>query len=115
MANDTSRKKKVTAKVQGVAVPLKWNIPENIITRFASNIVVQRLEDAFKISFFEIYPDIRLGLEHKIPEEVQANCVASIILTPEKLPVFIEVLQKQRAMYEISKSKPIVLTDSDEP
>lgn len=105
----TSSKKMATGKIQGIAVPLKWNIPDNIITRFASNMVVQILENEFKISFFEVTPDIKLGLENKLPDEVQANCVASIIISAEKLPVFVEALQKQCDVYAQIKANSIML------
>ena len=115
MATDKRKEKKVTAKIQGVGVRLKWNVPENIITRFASNIVVQLIENEFKISFFEINPDIRLGIENKIPTEVKANCVASIIVTAERLPAFIEVLQRQINMYLQLKSNSELSVLSNEP
>lgn len=108
-------KKKAKAKIQGMMVPIKWNIPDNMITRFASNMVVQLLENEFKISFFEINPDIKLGIENKPPDEVQANCVASVIITANKLPVFIEVLQNQYNVYNELKSKQMLSTISNEP
>lgn len=115
MTTKTSGKTKVTAKIQGVAVPIRWDIPDYIITRFASNMVVQLLENEFKISFFEVSPDIALGLENKIPDAIQANCVASVIVNAEKLPVFIGVLQKQSEIYEKLKSNSMLPTVSNEP
>lgn len=82
-----------------VKVPLKWNISPTIITRFASNMVIQTLENEFKISFFEIKPEIRLGPSDKIPDEVLADCVASVIVTANKLPSFIKILQEQLDKY----------------
>ncbi len=108
MATDTSKKKKATAKIHGVAVPLRWNVPDNIITRYASNIVVQRLENEFKILFFEICPDIKLAIEQRIPEEVQANCVASIVVSAGKLDAFIKVLQTQSDAHKEIKSNLIL-------
>ncbi len=92
--------KKTKITVQDVTVPVKWNVPEYIITRFASNMVVQVLEDAFRISFFDIRPDIRLDENQKPPEEIQADCVASVVITANKLPSFIKVLQQQCDVYE---------------
>jgi hypothetical protein len=115
MTAKTRSKKKVMSKIQGIAVPIKWNIPDNIITRFASNMVVQLLENEFKISFFEVSPDIQLGLDNKVPNEVQANCVASVIINAEKLPIFVDALQKQCEVYAQVKSNsmlPIVSNGS---
>lgn len=114
MATKKNKEKKVTEKVQNVQISVKWNIPENMITRFASNIVVQTIEDVFKVSFFEMMPDIKFGLEQKIPDEVQANCVASLIITPEKLRIFTELLQKQLSIYENLKSKSVLPSSSSE-
>lgn len=115
MTTKTNSKDKVTSKIQGVAVPINWNISDNIITRFASNMVVQLLEDEFKISFFETAPDIKLGLEGKLPKEVQANCVASIIISAQKLPIFIKALQKQYEIYNQVKANPELSNASTEP
>jgi len=88
MANE---KKKSSTKP--VIVPLRFVIPETIITRFASNMVVQTIENEFKVSFFESKPEIHIGPLKDIPKEVKAECVASIIVTVDRMPVFINALQ----------------------
>ncbi len=88
-------KKKASQSKKVVKIPFKWHIPENIITRFASNMVVQTLENEFKILFFEPNPEIHLDPSLPIPNEIQVNCVASVIVTANKLPQFIKVLQDQ--------------------
>lgn len=85
--------------VQDVGVPLKFHIPDDIITRFASHMVVQTLENEFKVSFFETNPEIILD-DQEPSKEVQANCVASIIINANKLPTFINALQRQLARYK---------------
>lgn len=100
-----TEKKKVTAKTKGTLLPLKWYVPDDIVTRYASNMVVQILENEFKITFFEMKPDIQSALAGESPKEVQAACVASIIINPNKIPVFIGALQKQHDLYtSITKS-----------
>jgi hypothetical protein len=94
-------KKKIDINKQ---VPIKWYIPDNIITRFASNMVVQTIENEFKISFFEIKPEIRFDTSTPPPSEVQAECVATVIITADRLPKFIEVLQGQLNLYNSAKS-----------
>jgi len=115
MTAKTSSGKKVMGKVQGTPVPINWNVPDNIITRFASNMVVQILESEFKISFFEVAPDIKLALEGRTPDEVQANCIASIIVSADKLPSFINLLQNQYGIYNQIKSKAALPNASTEP
>jgi len=93
--------KKVTKdeKLQKIPVPLKWHISDGIITRFATNMTVQIIENEFKVSFFEIKPEIIVDPSTPLPKEVLAECVASVIVTPDRLPKFIEALQKQLEIY----------------
>ncbi|MEK6777618.1 MAG: hypothetical protein AABY87_12195 [bacterium] len=86
-------------KKDSIAIPLTWNIPGGIITRFASNMVVQLVEGDCRILFFEAKPDIDLNIHGKIEERIQAECVANIIINANKLPKFIEILQMQYDRY----------------
>jgi len=101
-----AKNKNVETIKQGKEVPIKFNIPPTIITRFASNMVIQTLENEFKISFFEVKPEIRLDPSDEIPDEVLADCVASVIVNASKLPSFIKILQKQVDKYNEKKKTP---------
>lgn len=103
MAKKKTGANKHTVGIIGRNIPIKYNISDQIITRFASNMVVQTIENEFKISFFEMKPEIILGPSSSIPKEARAECVASVIVTPEKLPKFIEALQKQLDNYNSIK------------
>lgn len=98
-------KKEETIK-KGAKVPIEFNISPTIITRFASNMVIQTLENEFKILFFEVKPKIRLDPSDKIPDKVLADCVASVIVTADKLPNFIQILIEQFDKYNESKKTP---------
>lgn len=87
--------------------PVVWNIPDNIITRFAGEVIVQVLENEFKISFFESKPEIIFGGPSKLPKEIKFDCVASIIISPNKIPGFIDVLQQQLDLYAKRKSENV--------
>jgi len=88
-------------------VPIEWCIPENLMTVFSSNIVIQNIENNFfKISFFEIKPPIQLDDSAPAPTKIRADCVASVIITPDKLPQFIDILQKQLDKY-IAKQQAV--------
>lgn len=100
-------RKKKEATVKAITLPIKWNVSEAIITRFASNILIQTIENEFKISFFEINPPIRLAPSDKIPSEMRADCIASIIVTANKLPSFINALQKHLDTYNEIKKKAL--------
>jgi len=83
-----------------IELPLEWSIPDNVIARYATNIVVQRAEHEFIISFFEVKPPLLLGTPDEIIEQakklnvVRANCVAQIIVASDKMPSFVEALEK---------------------
>jgi len=81
-------------------VPIVWRMPDGIATPFASNMVVQTLENEFKISFFEIKPPIRTSSSAPTPQEVIADCVASVIVTADRLPKFIKALETQLDNYK---------------
>ena len=100
-----AKNKNVEIIKKGKEVPIKFNIPSTIITRFASNMVIQTFENEFKISFFEIKPEIRLDPSDEIPDNVLADCVASVIVNANKLPSFIEILQKQVDRHNKGKIK----------
>ena len=76
-------------------IPIDWHVPEGVMTPFATNMLVQTIETEFKISFFEIKPAIRLNKSDPLPESVRADCVASVIISANRLPKFVEVLQLQ--------------------
>jgi len=91
-------------KKDEVEVPIKWYVPDTIITRYASNMLVQILEHEIKLSFFEIKPEFRLDPNMTPPPEVIAECVASVIVSPAKFPKFIEAMQKQFARYTAKRA-----------
>lgn len=58
--------------------------------------LVQAAEQEFYLSFFEIQPPIILSPEDVgAIENVRAECIARIIITPERMAKFIEVMQQQ--------------------
>lgn len=95
--------KKTDENKKGVAVPLEWYVPDGAMTPFATNMVVQTMENEFKISFFEVKPPIQLDETAPPPNKIRADCVASVIVTADRLPKFIEVLQKQLDKYVLKK------------
>lgn len=95
--------RKVETKIKGATVPLEWGDPEGMITPFAFNMTVQTIEDIFKISFYEVKPPIRIDESTPPPSKVRADCVANVLVTPDRLSKFIEVLQKHLDKYRLQK------------
>ena len=94
---------KKKAGIDQKAVPIEWHIPDTIITRFATNMVVQTIENEFKVLFFELKAPFLLTPQQAHPDVIPADCVASVIITADRLPKFIEVLQRQLAQYNENK------------
>ena len=86
-----------------VAVPLEWKVPEGLATPYATNMLVQIMESEFKIMFFEVKPPIILDATQSAPTKVIADCVGSVIVSPERLSKFIELLKKQLDKYNSLK------------
>lgn len=82
-----------------VKLPLEWIVPENMVARYATNMVVQRLENEYLISFFEVKPPMILGepefIESKVNDlqSIKANCVAQIIVAENKMPGFVNAFK----------------------
>lgn len=98
-----AKKQTVSTKKKKILVPIEWNIPQGIITPFATNMIVQLLEDEFKVSFFESKPPIQLDPSAPPPDKVRADYVAGVIISANRLPKFIEVLQRQLDRYRSLK------------
>jgi len=108
--------KKVEEGKQLPIIPIKWNVPDTIISRFASNMVVQTIEGSyFKLTFFELKPEIHLVPPHTPQKEMIADCVASIIIPPEKIPAIIKVLQTQFKQYKDQLSKLFASNVPEQP
>ena len=88
-----------------IALPIEWYFPEDIISRYANNIIVQHSENEFIISFFEVRSPLILGTpeEEKTKweqiETVRAECVARIVISAGKMPEFIGALQRNLENY----------------
>ncbi|MDO9565162.1 MAG: hypothetical protein Q7J15_00230 [Candidatus Desulfaltia sp.] len=110
-----AKRKKALIKETAQEEPMliRWNIPETIITRFASNMVVQNIEGYFKLSFFELKPEIHLTTLKTPPTEIVADCVGSVMVPPDKLPAFIDVLMKQLQKHQITQDQLKVAVSSE--
>ncbi len=80
-------------------VPIEWHIPEDLISGYATNMVVQHSEQEYVLSFFELLPPIILGTPQELEKldtmsSVRAECIARIIVSAERMPKFIQVLQQ---------------------
>ena len=52
-------------------LPIEWHLPDQIVSRYATNMVVQFTENEFIVSFFETVPPLLLGSPDAIKEKVK--------------------------------------------
>ena len=76
---------------------------EDLIAPFATNMIVHQVETEFKLLFFQVKPPLRFGPSDNIPTKVRADCVASVIVTADRIPKFIEALKVQLEKYQSLK------------
>lgn len=93
-----------------ITLPIQWEIPANIQSRYATNVIVQPGQHEIVISFFETqYPPLA-GTPDQNAERlaalgaIRAECVGRIIVAPDQLPSIIEALQAGLDVYQASKA-----------
>ncbi len=96
-------------QIQKIGMPVEWDIPDTIDSRYVTNIAVQAGENEIFISFFEAQPPILTGTPEENLETLQqiksikAKCVGRIIVAPNTLSDIIETLQAGLHFYHVSK------------
>jgi hypothetical protein len=93
-------------------LPIEWYIPDDLVSQYATNIVVQQTPHEFIISFFESYPPIVLGSPEEQREKlksipsVRATCVARVVVAAERMPEIVKLLRETLARYSSQTKKP---------
>jgi hypothetical protein len=81
------------------AIPIDWQFPEKLETKFANHLLVQFDQNEFYISFFEMIPPLLLGTDEEQKKilgslkSIPAKCVSRIVVSKERMPSFIKALQ----------------------
>jgi hypothetical protein len=63
------------------------------------------MDEEFKINFYEVKPELCFDPAEKPPDEIRADCVATVVMTPDRLFRFIGVLQGQLDKYNARPPK----------
>ncbi len=80
-------------------IPVEWYVPDTVISRYATNLVVQRNDHETIISFFELPPPLVIGTPDEVKAHLQtlhsvrAVCVARVIIANGRTPDFLRVIQ----------------------
>ena len=96
----------MTGERPKVQVPIEWHISEDLDSKYATNLVIQHSEHEFIIDFFEMRHPLILGNPQQVREQreklesVRAECVARIIVSPDRMQEFIDAIQANLDKYE---------------
>jgi hypothetical protein len=92
-------------------IKLKRIIPSDLKSNFVESFVVQHTKDHFILSFFEVWPPVIIGTpevqkkELEALNEVEAKCIARIVVTPERMKAFARIVQQNLKAFEESGNK----------
>ena len=81
------------------SVPLRWHVPEETPTYYATNMVLQFTKREFVVSFFQAFPPLLTGTAEEVEQQMSemdaltARCVARIVIAPDRMPAFVEAFQ----------------------
>jgi len=87
--------------------PVVWEIPDDLETRYANNLIVQHTEHEFIISFFQTIPPPIIGTPAEIDAQVKrmgalkSKCVARIVVSSGKMENFVQALQDSVRKYQV--------------
>ena len=96
-------------KAEMISVPIEWHIPENIQSRYVTNVIVQVGANEIFISFFESQIPILMGTQEenstalKRLGTVKAECIGRFVVAPDLMPDIINALQTGMDAYQRSK------------
>lgn len=88
------------------SLPVEWIVSDEIVTRYATNMVVQHNESEFIVQFFELKPPIILGpaeqRQEKLAqiESIKAHCVARVVVAAKRMKEFVDVLVRDLERFE---------------
>ena len=95
----------MTKEKPKVQVPIEWHVSENVDSKYATHLVIQHSEHEFIVNFFEMRLPLILGNQDQVREQwqniksVRAECVARIIVAPDRMQEFINVMQADLDKY----------------
>ncbi len=83
---------------EGRAFRVDFEIPPNLNSVYATNLLVQHTEHEFIISFFEVQPPPLLGSPEQKDQQLKAisslkgKCLARVVVSPARMREFVQVM-----------------------
>lgn len=87
-------------QTDAVIIPLDWQIPDDLVTQYATNFVIQFDDHEVVLLFFEAWKPLLIGSPESIRnrakeiESIPAKCIARIVLTPGRMRELYELFQR---------------------
>ena len=82
-------------------LPISFNVPIDMPSVYATNIVLQQLEHEVLVSFYELQPPFLLGGENEAESleilqktGLRADCVAKVTIAKQRFGDFADVMKK---------------------
>jgi hypothetical protein len=98
------------APIEPIPVPIEWRVGSEVVTRFASNILVQCQEHETIIAFFELKVPFIVGpREQQVASigalaTIPADCVARIAIPTSRLQEVIDTMKQGQQNYMDSRT-----------
>lgn len=93
-----------SSDVDEEAIPLLFNVPVGLSSRYAHHLLVQSTQNEVTVSFFEIIPPVLVGSPDQQKEVlrkgVRADCVSRITIARARYPEFVKAMMGQLAAEE---------------
>ena len=93
-------------------VPLKWEVSDNIVSRFVTHVTVQFNDDYFVIAFFETLPPLLIGSGEDVARQleniasVKAQCVGRFIVPASVYPGIVQAItETQKKYFDLQSAK----------
>lgn len=80
-------------KDKEITLPIKWNISNNITTKFSDHFVIQPINNNFRLSFFETNPEININ-NNKEKGFIECNCISKIVIEKEDMLKLKKLIEK---------------------
>jgi hypothetical protein len=111
MSDDIIQPADDQSKDNGIGIPVEWYVPDDLPTRYATNMTLQRTEHEFVLSFYEQKIPLLFGAPEDIQKRaseitsVRATCVSRLIIANGRFPGFVEALQQALNDFRASEAE----------
>ncbi len=81
-----------------IEIPIEWNIPPGLPTKYVTNLTIQATESEYIVCFYELFPPIVTGpAKNKFEAfnllgSVKAECIGRFVISADRFPAFVEAM-----------------------